>query len=47
MLKKLQHQNIVRFYDFWEETNIRTNKKVIILVTELMTSGSLKRYENN
>ena len=45
MLKKLQHQNIVRFYDFWEETNPRTNKKVIILVTELMTSGSLKGYE--
>ena len=43
MLKKLQHQNIVRFYDFWEETNPRTNKKVIILVTELMVSGSLKR----
>ncbi|CAF1078403.1 unnamed protein product [Adineta ricciae] len=44
MLKKLQHPNIVRFYDFWEETNPRTNKKVIILVTELMTSGSLKGY---
>ncbi|CAF1078874.1 unnamed protein product [Adineta ricciae] len=47
MLKKLQHQNIVRFYDFWEETNPRTNKKVIILVTELMTSGSLKGYIRN
>ena len=44
MLKKLQHPNIVRFYDFWEETNPRTNKKTIILVTELMTSGSLKGY---
>ncbi|CAF4558912.1 unnamed protein product [Rotaria sp. Silwood1] len=44
MLKKLQHPNIVRFFDFWEETNPRTNKKVIILVTELMTSGSLKGY---
>jgi WNK lysine deficient protein kinase len=44
MLKKLQHPNIVRYYDFWEETNPRTNKKVIILVTELMTSGSLKGY---
>ncbi|UJR16001.1 hypothetical protein I4U23_002918 [Adineta vaga] len=47
MLKKLQHPNIVRFYDFWEETNPRTNKKVIILVTELMTSGSLKGYIRN
>ncbi|CAF2753756.1 unnamed protein product [Rotaria sp. Silwood2] len=44
MLKNLQHPNIVRFFDFWEETNPRTNKKVIILVTELMTSGSLKGY---
>ena len=42
MLKKLKYQHIVRFFDFWEETNPRTNKKVIILVTELMTSGSLK-----
>ncbi|XP_076447257.1 uncharacterized protein LOC143284474 isoform X2 [Babylonia areolata] len=43
MLKELQHPNIVRFFDYWEEHNHR-NRKVIILVTELMTSGTLKTY---
>ncbi|KAI5095969.1 serine/threonine-protein kinase WNK3 isoform X5 [Silurus meridionalis] len=42
MLKGLQHPNIVRFYDFWEST-VR-GKKCIVLVTELMTSGTLKTY---
>uniref|UniRef100_A0A4W3I873 non-specific serine/threonine protein kinase n=1 Tax=Callorhinchus milii TaxID=7868 RepID=A0A4W3I873_CALMI len=42
MLKGLQHPNIVRFYDFWETT--LKGKKCIVLVTELMTSGTLKTY---
>lgn len=42
MLKKLQHPNIVRFYTYWE-TNIG-KKKNIVLVTELMLSGTLKSY---
>lgn len=41
MLKGLQHPNIVRFYDSWDYTNPRL-KKCIVLVTELMTSGTLK-----
>ena len=41
MLKDLQHPNIVRFFGYWEEHNQR-NRKVIFLVTELMTSGTLK-----
>ena len=41
MLKGLQHSNIVRFYESWEELSPR-NRKVIVLVTELMTSGTLK-----
>lgn len=40
MLKGLQHPNIVRFYDSWESTV--KGKKCIVLVTELMTSGTLK-----
>ncbi|XP_077123137.1 serine/threonine-protein kinase WNK1 isoform X3 [Ranitomeya variabilis] len=42
MLKGLQHPNIVRFYDSWEST--LKGKKFIVLVTELMTSGTLKTY---
>lgn len=37
MLKGLVNKNILRFYDSWEY-----NKK-IVLVTELMTSGTLKQ----
>ena len=46
MLKGLQHPNIVRFYDSWEVSKPKstTNKKYIVLVTELMTSGTLKTY---
>ncbi|XP_029110108.1 serine/threonine-protein kinase WNK4-like [Scleropages formosus] len=42
MLKGLQHPNIVRFYDSWKSTI--KGHKCIILVTELMTSGTLKTY---
>ena len=48
MLKGLQHPNIVRFYDYWEVTRQSSAKgnprKYIVLVTELMTSGTLKTY---
>ena len=40
MLKGLQHPNIVRFYDYWEVSTPK--RKFICLVTELMTSGTLK-----
>uniref|UniRef100_A0A3B3TEW8 Protein kinase domain-containing protein n=1 Tax=Paramormyrops kingsleyae TaxID=1676925 RepID=A0A3B3TEW8_9TELE len=42
MLKGLQHPNIVRFHDSWKSTV--NGHKCIILVTELMTSGTLKTY---
>ncbi|XP_051975507.1 serine/threonine-protein kinase WNK1-like isoform X2 [Xyrauchen texanus] len=42
MLKGLQHPNIVRFYDSWESSV--KGRKCIVLVTELMTSGTLKTY---
>ncbi|KAK7121423.1 hypothetical protein R3I93_022498 [Phoxinus phoxinus] len=42
MLKGLQHPNIVRFYDSWESS--LKGRKCIVLVTELMTSGTLKTY---
>ncbi|XP_051546871.1 serine/threonine-protein kinase WNK1-like isoform X2 [Myxocyprinus asiaticus] len=42
MLKGLQHPNIVRFYDSWESPS--KGRKCIVLVTELMTSGTLKTY---
>jgi len=43
MLKELQHPNIVRFYEYWEDSQAKTKK--IILVTELMTSGTLKALD--
>ena len=43
MLKELQHPNIVRFYEYWEDSQAKPKK--IILVTELMTSGTLKAYD--
>lgn len=42
MLKGLQHPNIVRFYDSWK-SNVK-GQICIVLVTELMTSGTLKTY---
>ncbi|XP_070703870.1 serine/threonine-protein kinase WNK4-like isoform X5 [Pempheris klunzingeri] len=42
MLKALQHPNIVRFFDSWKAT--LRGHKCTILVTELMTSGTLKTY---
>ena len=38
MLKNLQHPNILGFYDWWDVPE----RKKVILVTELMTSGTLK-----
>jgi WNK lysine deficient protein kinase len=43
MLKSLQHPNILKYHDYWE-TNGVSGKKGIVLVTELMTSGTLKTY---
>ncbi|XP_035829536.1 serine/threonine-protein kinase WNK1 isoform X1 [Aplysia californica] len=43
MLKELQHPNILRFFDYWEEEGSH-KQKIIVLITELMTSGTLKTY---
>nr|KAI8730931.1 mucin-17-like isoform X7 [Biomphalaria glabrata] len=43
MLKELQHPNILRFFDYWEEEGPH-RQKIIVLITELMTSGTLKTY---
>ena len=44
ILKTLQHPNILKLYDSWEETRAgdKKDRKVLILITELMTSGTLK-----
>lgn len=46
MLKTLQHPNILRFYDSWEvaaKGSVRPDgRKILVLITELMTSGTLK-----
>lgn len=40
LMKGLTHPNIVRFYDYWEVD--KPKKGCIVLVTELMTSGTLR-----
>ena len=40
ILKNLHHANIVRFYDYF----IDPKNKLIVLITELMTSGTLRSY---
>ena len=50
MLKTLQHPNIVRFHDYWESISHQKSgnkERRLILVTELMTSGTLKTYVNH
>lgn len=51
MLKGLQHANIVRFYDYWIKPppagRPAASGSGIVLVTELMTSGTLKAYVAN
>ena len=46
ILKTLQHPNILRLYDSWETSKSvdRKDRKMLILITELMTSGTLKGY---
>lgn len=43
MLKTLQHPNIVRFFDYFEEPP-KLDKRVTVLITELMTSGTLNSW---
>ena len=44
ILKTLQHPNILKLYESWESTQRgdKKDRKVLVLVTELMTSGTLK-----
>ena len=49
LLKGLQHPNLVRFYDCWDEVQqsevaAANPKKYIVMVTELMTTGTIKTY---
>ena len=40
LMKGLTHPNIVRFFDYWEVDKPR--RRCIVLVTELMTSSTLR-----
>lgn len=46
ILKTLQHPNILRLYESWEviHRGDKKDRKILVLVTELMTSGTLKGY---
>ncbi|CAJ2649627.1 unnamed protein product [Trifolium pratense] len=40
LLKSLNHENIIKFYDSW----IDDKQKTVNMITELFTSGSLRQY---
>ncbi|KAL5572158.1 hypothetical protein UlMin_021755 [Ulmus minor] len=40
LLKKLKHENIIKFYNSW----VDDKKKTINMITELFTSGNLRQY---
>ncbi|XP_048229770.1 probable serine/threonine-protein kinase WNK10 isoform X2 [Ricinus communis] len=40
LLKSLKHENIMKFYNSW----VDDNNKTINMITELFTSGSLRKY---
>ncbi|KAL7125669.1 hypothetical protein ABFS83_14G132000 [Erythranthe nasuta] len=40
LLRQLNHENIIKFYDSW----IDEKRKTINMITELFTSGSLRQY---
>ena len=40
MLSRLNHKHIIQFHDSWEDHE----KHQVIFITELMTSGTLKRF---
>ena len=40
LLKSLKHSNIIRFYNSW----IDDKNKTVNIITELFTSGSLRKY---
>lgn len=44
MLKDLSHKNLIRFHNFFEYTPNGQQRKVFVLITELMNSGTLKNY---
>lgn len=39
LLKQLKHENVVKLYDSW----VDDNKKIVNMITELFTSGSLRQ----
>ena len=39
--QKIRHQNVIEFYHFW----IDETKNQVVFITELMPSGTLKKYE--
>ncbi|GAU88406.1 hypothetical protein RvY_01114 [Ramazzottius varieornatus] len=47
LLKRLQHPSIIRFYDYWEVVERQTREKYFVLITEFMTSGTLRSYLKN
>lgn len=40
LLKSLNHENIIKFYNSW----VDDHKNTINMITELFTSGSLRQY---
>eukprot|EP00053_Salpingoeca_punica_P008827 m.78857 g.78857 ORF g.78857 m.78857 type:complete len:620 (+) comp14765_c0_seq1:313-2172(+) len=46
LFQQIQHDNITRLYEFWRDTaqEKAQGRHVVVFITELMTSGTLRQY---
>ncbi|UJR21827.1 hypothetical protein I4U23_024901 [Adineta vaga] len=43
-LIELNHMNIVKFHDYWQDRTVNDDRPRVVFITEYMSSGSLKHF---